>query len=90
MKEPVEEEVANQAKRLYPHIRDRLHTHDELSDHARKLYPHIEENFLQDIGKGVVSAAASLLRKALWALGFGLLAWHAPKWFVMMLKIFSE
>lgn len=69
-----EENLAKQTERLFPHIRKKLYDPDELLVHAQKLYPHIQGEFHKDVGKGVVSEATGMLRKALWAIGSLLLA----------------
>lgn len=81
MVNPTEDQVAAQAKRLYPHIRDHLHTDDELSILAKKLKPHSDDLDAQQVGKFVVGEALAVIRKALWALGAGALAFFSFKWF---------
>lgn len=76
-----EDDLEHEADRLYPHFRNKLHDDDELTILAKKLHPHVEENFLKDVGKGVVSTATGMLRKALWALGGGVLAILTFRWF---------
>lgn len=81
MADPTEDQVAAQAKRLYPHIRDHLHTDDELLVHAKKLYPHIEDEFHRDVGRSIVRETSGMLRKALWAIGGAIVAFLSFKWF---------
>lgn len=75
-----EEQLADQAKRLFPHLKKLSHSDDELVVTAKKLYPHIQDEFHKDVGKSVVRETAGMLRKALWAAGAFVLALLGIKW----------
>jgi hypothetical protein len=77
----VKETDETQAKRLFPYIREILHSDDELTILGNKIYPKIEDNLDKGLGKGVRTEAVGLLRQALRAAGIALLALFAfNKW----------
>lgn len=80
MTDPTEDKLESQANRLFPHIREKLHSEDELSTHAKKLYPHMQDEFHRDIGRSVVTETTGMLRKALWAVVGAAVAFLSFKW----------
>jgi hypothetical protein len=74
---PTEEQLEVLSERLFPLIKKQLHTEDELAILAKKLQPHNDDLDAQKVGRFVIGEALGVLRKALWAIGAGLLAAYA-------------
>lgn len=75
-----EDRLEAEAKRLFPFIRNHLHTENELLVYAKKLYPYLKDSEAQDVGNFVLGQAKGMFRKGLWVLGSLLLAALAA-WF---------